>query len=188
MSYKTKLVWDSFGQRLSRFINLRVSNKSDAEDLLQEVFLKIHKNLDDLEDNKKLSGWIFSITRNTITDYYRKKSSIKDIEFKDYLELPDSHKKDDLKQIKYCLNSFKSSIPEKYREVIELSDFEGVKQKEIAKQLGISLPAVKSRIRRGRKKIKQHFAECCKFEFDKKGNFKAGDLTNPACTMCNDIQ
>ncbi|MGH7885191.1 MAG: hypothetical protein ACRENO_05795 [Thermodesulfobacteriota bacterium] len=50
----------------------------------------------------------------------------------------------------------------------------------------ISLPAVKSRVRR-RKKIKEHFTLCCKFEFDKKGKFTSGDLTNPGCTLCNTV-
>lgn len=185
MNYKTKQIWDSFSGRLSRFISLRVSNKTDAEDIFQEVFLKIHANLNDLEDDYKLPAWIFAITRNTITDYYRKNSINKETELSDSLNLHDFEKGDDFKQVKYCLNSFRNLLPEKYRKVIELSDFEGIKQKEIAKRLGISLPAVKSRVRRGRKMIKENFTLCCKFEFDNKGKFIRGDLTNPGCTLCN---
>lgn len=187
MNTKTEEVWDSFSQRLSKFINLRVANKTDAEDLLQEIFIKIHKNLDSLDDDQKLAGWIFKITRNTITDYYRKKGARKSMEFSDYLELPDSEADDELKQIKYCLNCFRNFLPEKYRVVIELADFQRVKQKDIADQFKISLPAVKSRIRRARKMIRQHFTECCKFQFDQKGNFIKGNLADIHCTLCHNI-
>ncbi len=187
MENNTEQIWDSFSQRLSQFINLRVANKSDAEDILQEVFIKIHKNLNNLKDNQTLSGWVFTITRNTITDYYRKKTTKKDVEFNDYLELPEFQKKDELKQIKYCLNCFRNYLPEKYRQVIELSEFQGIKQKDIAKRLGITLSAVKSRVRRARTMIKQHFTECCKFEFDHKGNFIKGNLADINCTLCDNI-
>lgn len=184
MSNQTKKIWDSFNQRLSRFIAHRVSNKADAEDLLQEVFLKLHKNIDTLEDSEKLPQWIFSVTRNAITDYYRKKGTNKETSFNDYQDIQNSDYKEDFKQLKSCLHSFKKTMPENYKEVVELSDFQGVKQKEIAKRLGLSLPAVKSRVRRGRKMIKQHFVDCCKFEFDHNGNFTKGDLENPQCSDC----
>ena len=72
-SHKTEKIWLEFNNQLKAFIVRRVKVNSLAEDILQEVFIKIHSNIDNLKDEQKLKGWIFQITRNSIIDYYMKK-------------------------------------------------------------------------------------------------------------------
>ena len=186
MNYSTEEIWESFNQKLYSFILRRVGSSVEADDILQEVFLKIHTNIDGLNSTEKLPAWVYRITRNTIIDYYRKKGSVKDVEFSDYIgphEFPG--KGNGYGEIKGCLNSFVNLLPEKYRESVELSEISGFKQKDVADKLDISLPAAKSRILRGKEMIKQHFIDCCKFKLDENGKLVGGDWPNENCEKCD---
>ncbi len=77
----TEATWQEFRQALESFIRKRVSNEADAQDILQDVFVKIHRNIGQLRDETRLMAWIYHITRNTIHDYYRQNREL--------VELPD---------------------------------------------------------------------------------------------------
>ncbi len=63
-------IWKKFNQQLLAFIRFKVKDKSVAEDILQDVFIKVFQNLDSLQDKEKLRSWLYSISRNAIYDYY----------------------------------------------------------------------------------------------------------------------
>jgi RNA polymerase sigma-70 factor, ECF subfamily len=67
----TERVWEEFHAPLQQFIRRRVSDEAEALDILQDVFLRIHQHMDTLKDVRKLEGWIYQITRNTIINAYR---------------------------------------------------------------------------------------------------------------------
>lgn len=185
MSLSTEEVWDSFNQQLFSFIHRRVKSRTEAEDILQDVFFKIHKNIDTLNENEKLPAWIYRIARNTIIDHYRKAGKTSNVEFNEDFMIPEIEPEGDLYcQIKTCLKSFVKILPDKYRESVELSEFKGMKQKDVAGTLNISLPAAKSRILRGKEMIKQHFVDCCKFNIDENGNLVGGNWPNENCEKC----
>ena len=71
MVLSTGEIWEQFSQRLKLFIVKRVRSEHDAEDILQEVFAKIHAKLPDLNGQRKVTAWVHQITRNAIVDYYR---------------------------------------------------------------------------------------------------------------------
>ena len=182
--YNTLEIWESFSNKLERFIKSKINNTSDAEDILQEVFLKIHKNINTLDDKDKLPAWIYSITRNSITDFYRKKGVAKKVSYLDNINYNDESTPDEIRDIKDCLKSFINNLPEKYRSALELSDVRGLRQKEVANLLEISLPGAKSRIQRGRSMIKEHFIDCCKFKMDSDGKLIGGEWPNENCEKC----
>jgi len=64
-------IWQEHQTKLYAFIRSKISNECDAKDLLQQLFLKIHEKQDTLRDQKKAVSWIYQITRNAVTDYYR---------------------------------------------------------------------------------------------------------------------
>ena len=68
----TEDIWLNFGNKLKSFIKSKVQNETIAEDILQETFIKIHSNIDKLEDNTKIQAWVYQITRNVIADHFRK--------------------------------------------------------------------------------------------------------------------
>src|SRR5687768_3667648 len=67
----TKDVWEAFRERLMRFVLARVSDANDAEDILQEVFVRIHTRLHTLQAQEKLEAWVYQITRNALAEHYR---------------------------------------------------------------------------------------------------------------------
>jgi len=67
----TSELWSRFNKQLLVFIKSKVQDKDQAEDILQNVFIKIHSNIDKTEDFQKIESWIYQITRNTIIDYYK---------------------------------------------------------------------------------------------------------------------
>ncbi len=64
-------MWQDLHDPLLRFIAARVPDRATAEDILQEVMLRLHRHADEIRHVDSVSGWIHTITRNTITDYYR---------------------------------------------------------------------------------------------------------------------
>ena len=73
MPNNTEKIWLQFSDQLKSFISRQVSEKSVVDDILQDVFVKIHSRIDTLHDDLKIRGWIYQIARNTIIDHYRKK-------------------------------------------------------------------------------------------------------------------
>ncbi|HAH00092.1 MAG TPA: RNA polymerase subunit sigma-24, partial [Ktedonobacter sp.] len=67
----TEQVWQEFHPKLKQFVLKRIPDEQSGEDILQNVFLKIHTRIDTLRDEEKLQSWIYQIARNAIADYYR---------------------------------------------------------------------------------------------------------------------
>ncbi len=89
----TQSVWDAFHVPLQQFIRRRVSDEATAEDVLQDVFLKIHQHMETLKDVKKLEGWIYQITRNAIIDFYRSSRPTTTLEAEEVLDMPSDGEK-----------------------------------------------------------------------------------------------
>jgi RNA polymerase sigma-70 factor (ECF subfamily) len=177
-------IWEEFSLPLKAFVSKRIANPQDVEDILQDVFVKISNNADSLLDAAKIHAWIYQITRNTITDYYRKNRTI------EFLELPDdlaNENDEDFsmnKELSPCLNTIIDSLPEKYKEVVILAEFNSMTQKEISEEIGISLSGVKSRVQRSRKILKARLLACCNLEFDRIGNVIDYKKKNSDCKYC----
>ncbi|RYV03241.1 hypothetical protein SOPP22_05720 [Shewanella sp. OPT22] len=171
-------VWKEFSQQLLAFIVNKVSDKSIAEDVLQDVFIKVYQNIETLEDKDKVRPWLYSITRNAIYDLYRKKSlDYSDVEL-DELPLVSLHKNENLDR---CLDILIKNLSADYSTVLDASELQGRKQKEIAEEQGLSLPAVKSRIKRGRAQLKDKLQACCDFEFRDDGGVESFCLNKCGC-------
>src|SRR5579885_747102 len=67
----TEMIWQEFHDPLRRFILKRVPDEYSAEDILQDVFLKVHTRIETLRDEEKLPSWLYQLTRNAIIDHYR---------------------------------------------------------------------------------------------------------------------
>ena len=78
-------LYTEFRSVLLNYIKKKVANSHDAEDILQNTFIKVATNLDSVNRPEKLQSWIFTITRNNINDYYRQKSGSSSVDFEDSL-------------------------------------------------------------------------------------------------------
>jgi len=175
-------IYSRLSNQLHRFIAGRVSDAADVDDILQDVFLKIHAKLETLEDETRLESWVYQITRNAIVDFYRSKKPFSPIG--DREDLPDSVDEEAPgSRLASGLREMVDHLPEPYREAILLVEFEGISQKELASRLGLSLSGAKSRVQRGRAHLRDMLNRCCHFEFDRFG--AVIDYHPVSCCCCH---
>jgi len=162
-------IWNDFGARLKGFIRSRVEDDAAAEDLLQEVFLRIHTRMATLQDSDRLESWVYQIARNAVIDHYRARRPLQKLPE----TLSDPHElfpePDAADQLALSIRSMVDELPEPYRQALILTEYEGLNQQALADRLGISLSGAKSRVQRARQKIKDSLLTCCHFEFDRYG-------------------
>ncbi|MEO0594416.1 MAG: RNA polymerase sigma factor SigZ [Myxococcota bacterium] len=153
---------------LLTFMKRRVPDTAQAEDLVQETLLRIVARWDSLQDLDRLTPWSYRIARNVLIDHYRRERST--------AELPDdlvAQVADDTEATQLVgrwIAGFIQQLPEPYRTAVRLADQEGVRQVDIAKQLGLPPSTVKSRVQRGRAQVRALLTECCHIETDGQGH------------------
>jgi len=160
-------IWNDFSDKLRGYIGRRVNEPDDADDILQDVFLKIHSKLDTLDDDARVAPWVYRIARNAVTDFYRKRATTRTAPEVDTAAPADD---DDRIDLTTWLRGAIQELPDTYRDAIQLSEIDGLTQKAVAERLGISLAAAKSRVQRGRQLIKEMLLACCHVELDRRGN------------------
>jgi RNA polymerase sigma-70 factor, ECF subfamily len=173
-------IYTEFNARLRRFILNKVSDPATADDILQEVFLKIHDRIDTLRDAEKLQSWVYQITRNAIIDHYRRDVSM--AELPEALALPEEYDEPDtVSELGTSVRLMLNCLEEKYQQALLLTEYQGLTQQEMASRLGISLSGAKSRVQRARDKLKNALLDCCHFEFDRLGKVIS---YHPRCSSC----
>ncbi len=172
-----------FHDNLKRFILHRLSDEAAAEDLLQEVFLRIHSRIDSLVDSSRVESWVFQIARNLIIDYYRSKKETEQID-ESALSVEPEPEADASEHLAPAIREFINELPEPYREALILTEFEGISQKELAERLGLSFSGAKSRVQRARAMLKDMLMRCCHFEFDRYGTII--DYHEISCSCCRE--
>ncbi len=182
----TERLWELLSDKLRSFLRRQVGDDHAAEDLLQETFVRIHKRLNDLDDESRLHAWVFRIARNLATDHLRARTP-SDVDDQD-VPSPESESDDDENLnavVREWLPPMIAQLPDPYREALQMYEFEHLPQQEIADRLGISLSGAKSRIQRGREKLKGILFDCCSFERDRRGNVIGFTRNGPAeCGEC----
>lgn len=178
----TAKIWQEFGDNIRRFIHARISNPEAVDDVLQDVFIKIHSNIDSLADTEKIQPWLFRIARNAIMDYYRKKKITTEIT-DDVLKTEEHFDSEPQQEIEDGLRGMIDNLPEVYRQALLLTEYGGITQKELSKQMGISLSGAKSRVQRARQKLRDELMRCCHFELDHYG--KIIDYHPITCCCCH---
>ena len=158
--------WLKGHQELKSFVYRRVRDKALAEDIVQDVFLKVHTHLGQLKDDGKISGWIYQIARNAIADHFRRKS--KSIEPANLDWESDKQVLNDC--VASCLCQMLVTLPKKYREALELTALENLSQTELAARLTISYSGAKSRVQRARQMLKKKMNEHYTIKTDAYGN------------------
>ena len=164
-----ELIWRQFHNPIKSYVAKRVRDVASVDDIVQNVFLKIYLHIDELKDRKKFQSWVFQITRHAIIDHCRKvrpTDSLPD-------ELLFDNAADDnclTQELSRCLRGMIEQLPHKYREALELVELGGMSQKQLSEELGISFSGAKSRVQRGREKLKELITACCHVELDNYGN------------------
>ncbi|HET9221418.1 MAG TPA: RNA polymerase sigma factor SigZ [Roseiflexaceae bacterium] len=166
-----ELMWDRYSRRLLAFIRGRVSDHADAEDILQEVFLRVHRNLCCLPEREwsRPDSWIYRIARHLIIDHYRRRRELVTIPESLPAE-PDIPEDDPEAMLALSLKELIDELPEPYRQALILTEYQGLTQKQLAEWMGLSLSGAKSRVQRARDKLRDMLLRCCHIEFDRRGH------------------
>jgi len=174
-----EIIWRQFHQQLLVFIYSKVNDHAIAEDILQEVFIKVYQKIERLTDKDKLQPWLYQICRNTIIDFYRSK---KLVILNDSLsgEIAEEQTPQDQAQLNRCITLLITNLPDKYNDILMRNDLHGEKQQEIAKLHNLTIAAVKSRVIRGREQLKNKLQACCDWEFNELG-LEASCKSNCGC-------
>jgi RNA polymerase sigma-70 factor (ECF subfamily) len=183
MGTTTEQVWEAFHTPLHQFIRRRVADEATAEDLLQDVFLKIHQHGSGLKDARRLESWIYQITRNLIIDHYRShRHPMTSLDTGEALDLPEDLPDDDIvSELLPCIRAMILALPDQDRQALILTEYQGLTQKELGERLGLSFSGAKSRVQRAREKLKQELLACCHFELDRRGHILD---YQPRCDCC----
>ena len=160
-------LWEEHKLMLKSYIFKRVKDPDLTDEILQEVLLKVYGFCIRTSGVKNIRSWLFQIAHNCIIDNYRKYNKFPDV------ELPEEIQEDEnlaFKDAVEYLEPLLGFLPPEYAIPLKLSDIDGLKQAEVAKQLDLSLSATKSRIQRARVLLKEEFITCCHLETDASGN------------------
>jgi RNA polymerase sigma-70 factor, ECF subfamily len=179
-------IYSSFQPRIRGYLS-RMLGKNEAEDLAQEVFIKVDKALKEFRGEARLSTWIYRIATNAALDRLRsssfrqreKECVLGETSSQNEAEPEDRNvwtgeQKPDLEQqlihreMNSCIREYVEQLPEDYRAALVLSEVEGFKNREIAEILGVSLDTVKIRLHRARARLKDSLESHCHFYLDER--------------------
>lgn len=158
--------WHRHEGELRAWLRGRMGNSHDAEDLLQDLFLKAMRQDKQFCEIGNARAWLFEVARNALADRLRLK--------KEQVELPEDlvHETDEpaaVDSLAACLPRALSELSEEDREAITLCDLEGLSQEDYARLKGLTLPGAKSRVQRARKRLRKHLTGACQVRFDAAG-------------------
>jgi RNA polymerase sigma-70 factor, ECF subfamily len=172
-------IYKQFQPRIHRYLT-RLTGVKDAEDLTQDVFMKVNKALPAFRNEALLSTWIYKIATNAAIDKARsgslkeetiRESGLEEADLaaiagqNDYRRAASGSVEDQVvrSEMTECIRRYVAALPGNYRSVVILSELEGLKDSEIASVLELSLSTVKIRLHRAREKLKQVLAANCTF-------------------------
>jgi RNA polymerase sigma-70 factor (ECF subfamily) len=182
-------------ERVQAFIARRVPSHADAEDIAQEVMLRIHRHSAELEHAERMLGWVYRIAANAIADHYRRPAR-REFPTGHATDVPEPDPEieslaglergpDDLRrELAACLAPLIERLPPLYRHALELTEFDGVSQVGAAAALGLSVSGMKARVQRGRAQLRELLLECCDVQLDRRRQVTDVRSRGEACGTC----
>lgn len=178
ISPEARGAWKELEQRLRPYLARRVASPADIDDLLQDIFVRMHQSLASLRDEERFGGWVYRVAHSAIVDRARQRARAPQlvegaVEPSSSSDGADGAEDQLQAELSECVAMFVSRLPSPYREAVTLTELEGLTQKEAAEMLGVSLSGLKSRVQRGRDKLRDMFEECCHLAVDCRGRVMA---------------
>lgn len=171
-----EVIWAEVGTSLERFVRRHVADPHHAEDVVADVLVRIHQHLGAVDDQERVTAWVWRITRNAIIDHYRRTARRREgLGLDD--ELPGEAGADVwiddqaavVSDLAACIRPLIDTLPPDYRRALELTDIEGRTQAEAARIEQISVSGMKSRVQRGRRLFAAVVRTCCEVTTDARG-------------------
>lgn len=192
----TQAIWQQFRDDIDAFIRRRVSNPADAEDLRQQVYLQIHRHLQTKQAPAHLRGWVYQVARNAIIDHHRRRAvrrregngeavgatAVAEPTLDTSSEEPAAvEAAEAVEGLGRCLLGIVDRLPEPYQSAVRWTELEGLTQQAAAGRAGTSVSGMKSRVQRGRSKLRDALLACCEVELDARNQPMTHRCRTPAC-------
>lgn len=181
MSESAAVLWENFSDAVWRFARSRVASDADADDVVQDVFVKVLSRSDQLRDDERIAGWIFRIASNAVVDHHRSSRVLPQRASHQPVD-PPSLEIDQFALLAQCVRPFVEALDPTYRDALIMTEFEGLTQAEAAERAGISLSGMKSRVQRGRERLRGSFERCCEITLDSRNAVLDVDPRQDCCT------
>lgn len=182
----TDAIWTHLSSDLRRFIRRRVPDDHVADDLLQETFMRVHRNIGTLQEAERLAAWVYRIARNVVHDHHRKATN-STVTLADAENVSADNDPRNGCRGSTWLDEMIQSLPDGYRQAVQMAEIGEHAQQDVADRLGLSLSGAKSRIQRGRAMLKEVLERCCSFEMDGRGRVMGCD-PKPVQQVCRDCR
>ena len=158
--------WSAHEAELRGWLRHRLGNAVDAEDMLQDLFIKAMRQGERFCAIANARAWLFEVARNAVADRLRLK--------REMVELPadmasEAEEIATVDSLTACLPRVLSELSPADREAITLCDLDGLSQEEYARRKGLSLPGAKSRVQRARKRLREQLTRSCQVRLDPAG-------------------
>lgn len=174
-------------QKLRSFVARRVA-PADVDDVLQDIFVRVQQGLPGLRDQERFVSWLYQVARSAVQENLRQRArhplAHGDNGEQVALELEGSVASD-TGLAAFAANAI-ARLPSHYQQALTLTEAQGMTQPEAAEMLGISLSGMKSRVQRGREKLREILEESCKIALDVRGGVidcEPREPSNCDCTM-----
>jgi RNA polymerase sigma-70 factor (ECF subfamily) len=184
-------LWLEFRRTLRAFVARRVPFPADVDDIVQWVFLQLHRRLADVRNGDRIHAWLYTTARRAIADYYRSGVRRHEVPSGDALDLDRLEialeapaESETRAEVAACLAPVVERLAPPDREAIELVEIQGVRLAEAAERSGVSLPGMKSRIQRARRRLKEAMLACCRIALDGTGVPIACETKKPDGSSC----
>ena len=173
-------IFTEYRPRILRYL-VRLVGPVEAEDLCQEVFLKVNLGLAGFRAEAKVSTWLYSIATNAAADLRRRKGFASGLLREQRQELDADlalgepplvggkgclQKGIEHREMNACVRALLNEMPENYRIILVLSEIEGFSGKEIGEILGLPMTTVKMRLHRGRTQLREVIDQKCRTSLD----------------------
>lgn len=159
--------WRLHKEEVRRFLAHRCWCAAEADDLLQEVFLRVVVQGAAFCRVENSRAWLLQVARNLLIDRLRLTKA--QVPLPDDLSAEAPQEIEPVDLLSHCLPRVLSELSPEDRAAIVSCDIEGMTQKTFAERQGLSLPAAKSRVLRARSRLRAQLSEACRLEFDEQG-------------------
>jgi RNA polymerase sigma-70 factor, ECF subfamily len=182
----TEAIWREFHERLRAFVSRRIRRPADVDDILQEVFVRVHRSAGSLHSRERAGAWLFQITRNVLIDHLRtaQNEGIAPSETFDPPAPVQEDEQPEALELAKCIEPMIAALPDPYGAAIRLTDIEGLTQLEAAQRSGLSFSGMKSRVQRARRQLKDMLLDCCRVELDRRGGIREYEVRDAGKSPC----
>ncbi len=191
----TERVWAQMHTSLHAFVNRRVRQPADADDIVQRVFLQLHRSVPTLRDADRIHAWLYQTARCAIADFYRSPVNRREMPAGDAVDVvgegggagirDDEVDASAHAELAQCLQPLLGTLTDVDREALQLVEIDDLSQADAARRLGLSLSGMKSRVQRARARLRTVVEQCCRVDLDRRGGVIAYEARSAgSCEGC----